>query len=109
MQRHLLPSTTLLSQYSRARCPRTPLALTQVLLEAAGGFAAFVTFGALMSLAAGAAFMLPFDTLGYDADAPDAAEMRRRLASFGLSFGGGGATATESSPLIPAPAETTAK
>ena len=89
--------------FTRAGSAFTPL-LAQFLLDYTDGLVSFATFGATMAAASVISALLPFDTLGYHADAPDAARARERLASFWFgragSQGGEGAGATESSPLV---------
>ena len=84
--------------FSRIGAIFTPM-LAQYLLAGASGLATFGTFAGVCVAGVLVAVLLPFDTLGYDPDAPDAPEQRRRLASFWFGFGG--KKLSESSPLIP--------
>ena len=76
----------------------------------------FAVFSVVTALACAMALLLPFDTLGYDADAPDALQAQERLAPLDICLhlsrgdgGGGGSSAkkaaptTESSPLVAVP------
>ena len=99
------------SIFTRMGAAFTPF-LAQYLLDSASALATYCTFSATMLVAAVCTALLPYETLGYDADAPDALQTRQRLANvwFGFTLGGrtgeGSSTpatvaiTTETTPLV---------